>query len=141
MDQWIGLDSMKLKWPDLDGGFGSAIYDIVGKVLGLPAHKLMSAQYWEEVPVDYWSCPMEPAEFAAEAEVGVKLGFKIHKLKVHPWNMVETVGLMVQAAGDDYGIIFDPNFTFETPERSLRLAHQLERYNIQAFEDSFSYET
>jgi L-alanine-DL-glutamate epimerase-like enolase superfamily enzyme len=68
VDQWIGLDPMELKWPDLGGGFGSATYDIVGKALGLPAHKLMGAQYWEEVPVGYWSCPMEPAEFAAEAE-------------------------------------------------------------------------
>ena len=68
MDQWIGLDPMELKWPGLGGGFGSAVYDIVGKALGLPAHKLMGAQYWKEVPVGYWSCPMEPAEFAAEAE-------------------------------------------------------------------------
>lgn len=141
MGQWIGFDPMELKWPDLGGGFGSAVYDIVGKALGLPAHKLMGAQYWEEVPVGYWSCPMEPVEFAAEAEVGVKRGFKNHKLKARPWNIVETVELMTQAAGDNYGIIVDPNFTFETPEQSLRLAHQLERYNIQAFEDPFSYET
>ena len=94
MDQWIGFDPMELKWPDLGGGFGSAVYDIVGKALGLPAHKLMGAQYWEEVPVGYWSCPMEPVEFAAEAEVGVKRGFKNHKLKARPWNIVETVELM-----------------------------------------------
>ncbi|MCZ6676450.1 MAG: hypothetical protein O7E52_04290 [Candidatus Poribacteria bacterium] len=29
--------------------FGSAIFDIVGKALGLPAHKLMGAQHWDKV--------------------------------------------------------------------------------------------
>ena len=140
IEKWIGLDPMTLKWQDLGGGFGSAIFDIVGKALGIPAHKLMGAQHWEEVPVGYWSCPMEPEEFAAEAEKGVKLGFKTHKLKARPWNIVETVRLMTEAAGPDYGIIVDPNFTFETPEESIRLAHELEKYNIEAFEDPFSYE-
>ena len=139
--KWIGLDPMELKWPDSGGGFGSAVYDIVGKGLGLPAHQLIGTQYWKEVLVGYWSCLMEPAEFAAETEVGVKRGFKNHKLKARPWNIVETIELMTQAAGDNYRIIVDPNFTFETPEQSLRLAHQPERYNIQAFEDPFSYET
>ena len=140
MEKWIGLDPMTLKWQDLGGGFGSAIFDIVGKALGVPAHKLMGAQHWEKVPVGYWSCPMEPEEFAAEAEVGINLGFKTHKLKARPWNIVETVRLMTEAAGPDYGIIVDPNFTFETPEKSIRLAHKLEKYNIEAFEDPFSYE-
>ena len=54
----------------------------------------MGAQHWEKVPVGYWSCPMEPEEFAAEAAVGAKLGFKTHKLKARPWNIVETVRLM-----------------------------------------------
>ena len=139
IESWIGVDVMELTWQNLGGAFGSAVFDIVGKALGVPAHKLMGAQQWEKVPVGYWSCPMEPEEFAAEAEVGAKLGFKTHKLKARPWNIVETVRLMTEAAGEDYGIIVDPNFTFETPEQSIRLAHELEKYNIEAFEDPFSY--
>ena len=77
---------------------------------------------------------MEPVEFAAEAEKGIKLRFKTHKLKARPWNIVETVRLMTEAASPDYGIIVDPNFTFETLEESIRLAHELEKYNIEAFE-------
>ena len=68
---------------------------------------------------------MEPVEFAAEAEKGTKLRFKTHKLKARPWNIVETVRLMPEAASPDNGIIFDPNFTFETLEESIRLAHGL----------------
>ena len=122
VERGIGLTPMTLKWQDLGGGFGSATFDIVGKALGIPAHKLMGAQHWEEVPVGYWSCPMEPVEFAAEAEKGAKLG------------------LMTKTAGPDYGIIVDPNYTFETLEESIRLAHELEKYNIETFEDPFSDE-
>ena len=73
------------------------------------------------------------------AEEGAKRGFKTHKLKARPWNIVETVKLMTKAAGPDYGIIVDPNFTFGDLSTSLRLAESLEPYNIEAFEDPFQY--
>ena len=136
-EEWIGVDPMTLKLTTMGGAMGMAAIDIVGKALGVPAHKLMGSKHWDKVPVGYWSPPLEPAEFAAMAETGAKLGFKTHKLKARPWNIVETVKLMTQAAGPDYGIIVDPNGTFETLSATLRLAEALEPYNIQAFEDPF----
>ena len=100
---------------------------------------LYRTRYWDKVPVGWWSPPLEPEEFAAMAEEGARLGFKTHKLKARPWNIVKTVELMTQAAGPDYGIIVDPNFTFGDLHTSLRLAAQLEQYNVQAFEDPFQY--
>jgi len=137
---WIGLDPLALKWTSLSGAWAMAIFDLVGQALRLPAHKLMGSQHWEKVPVSYWSCPMEPEEFAAEAEVGARLGFKSHKIKARPWNVVETVKQMAAAAGPDYAITVDPNFTFESLGQTARLARQLEGYNIQAFEDPFPYQ-
>ena len=138
-EQWVGVDPLKLNLGATGGAMGMACYDIVGKALGLPAHRLMGTKHWDKVPVGYWSPPLEPREFAAMAETGAKQGYKTHKLKARPWNIVETVELMTKAAGPEYGIIVDPNFTFGDLTTSLKLAHQLEKYNIQAFEDPFQY--
>ncbi|SVC43251.1 uncharacterized protein METZ01_LOCUS296105, partial [marine metagenome] len=57
-----------------------ALLDIAGHVYGLPLHRFFGPRVRDEVPVSYWSCPMEPSETAAEAEVGAGLGFTSHKL-------------------------------------------------------------
>ena len=137
--EWIGVDPMQVNLGDKGGAMIMALYDIVGKALGVPAWKLMGSKHWDRVPVGWWSPPLEPREFAAMAEEGAKRGFKTHKLKARPWNIVETVKLMTKAAGPDYGIIVDPNFTFGDLSTSLRLAESLEPYNIEAFEDPFQY--
>ncbi len=33
IEDWIGVDVMELKWQNLGGAFGSAVFDIVGKAL------------------------------------------------------------------------------------------------------------
>lgn len=137
--EWTGVDPMQVNLGDKGGAMIMALYDIVGKALGVPAWKLMGSKHWARVPVGWWSPPLEPREFAAMAEEGAKRGFKTHKLKARPWNIVETVKLMTKAAGPDYGIIVDPNFSFGDLSTSLRLAESLEPYNIEAFEDPFQY--
>ena len=138
-EAWVGKDPLALDLPSMGGAMAMACYDIAGKAYGLPACRLMGARHWSAVPVGWWSPPLEPAEFAAMAEEGARLGYKTHKLKARPWSIVETVELMTRAAGPDYGIIVDPNFSFGDLATSLRLARQLEEYNIQAFEDPFRY--
>ena len=136
---WIGSDPLAANLGASGGAMGMALYDIVGKALGVPAWKLMGSKHWDRVPVGWWSPPLEPREFAAMAEEGANLGYKTHKLKARPWNIVETVKLMTKAAGPDFGIIVDPNFSFGDLSTSLRLAEELEPYNIEAFEDPFQY--
>lgn len=138
-EKWRGVDPLSLNLTNQGGIMAMVLFDLVGKALGVPANRLMGTRHWDRVPVGYWSPPLEPAEFAAMAEEGARLGFKTHKLKARPWNIVETVELMTRAAGPEYGIIVDPNFTFVDLHTSLRLAGQLEQYNVQAFEDPFQY--
>ena len=137
--EWVGRDPMVPNLTSMGGAMAMALFDIAGKALGVPAHRLMGTRHWDRVPVGYWSPPLEPRQVAAMAEEGVRQGYKTHKLKARPWNIVEMVRLMTEVAGPDYGIIVDPNFTFNDLATSLRLAAQLEEYNVQAFEDPFQY--
>ncbi len=138
-DRWLDADPLAQNLTSMGGAMAMALFDIAGKALGVPAYRLMGTRHWDRVPVGYWSPPLEPAQFAAMAEEGARQGYRTHKLKARPWNIVETVALMTKAAGPDYGIIVDPNFTFGDLQTSLRLAAQLEKYNVQAFEDPFQY--
>jgi L-alanine-DL-glutamate epimerase-like enolase superfamily enzyme len=116
--------------------FACALLDIAGQAYQIPVHRFFGEQVRDRVPVSYWSCPMEPEETAAEAEVGARLGFTNHKLKARPWNIVETVRLIKQAAGPDYTVGVDPNTLFERPHVAARLAQELEPFGTVAnFED------
>lgn len=137
--RWVGVDPLQVNLTSMGGAMAMALFDLAGKTLGVPAYRLMGTKHWEKVPVGYWSPPLEPEEFAAMAETGARAGYKTHKLKARPWNIVRTVELMSAAAGPDYSIIVDPNFTFGDLHTSLKLAEQLARYNIRAFEDPFQY--
>lgn len=138
-EKWVGVDPLSLNLTSMSGAMAMACFDIAGKALGVPAHRLMGTKHFDKVPVGWWSPPLEPADVAAMAEEGARLGYRTHKLKARPWNIVETAKLITEVAGPDYGIIVDPNFTFKDLRTSLKLAGELEAYNIEAFEDPFPY--
>jgi muconate cycloisomerase len=137
---WIGRDPLQVDLSQTAAPFSHALYDIIGKASGLPANRLMGSKKRDLVPVGYWSCHMDLKDTASEAERGASLGFRTHKLKARPWDIVETVELMAAAAGPDYSIIVDPNFFFETLPDSLRLAREMEGQNILCFEDPFPFD-
>jgi L-alanine-DL-glutamate epimerase-like enolase superfamily enzyme len=116
--------------------FECALLDIAGQAYGIPVHRFFGSKVRDRVPVSYWSVPMEPADTAAEAEVGARLGFTNHKLKARSRNIVETVRLMKAAAGPDYTVGVDPNTEFRSLSMASRLAAELEPYGtVSMFED------
>jgi len=137
--RWLEVDPLEVEWATVGVPFEPALFDLAGKALGLPAHKLMGPKCRDRIPVGYWSCHMEPADTGREAAQAVRRGFKHHKLKARPWDIVAQTRAIEEAAGPEYEITVDPNFAFETLEQSLRLAEELARYPIACFEDPFSW--
>jgi L-alanine-DL-glutamate epimerase-like enolase superfamily enzyme len=135
-DAFVGQDPLALDAFAETGLFECALLDIQGRAYGIPVHRFFGSKVRDRVPVSYWSCPMEPAETAAEAEAGKKLGFFNHKLKARSWNIVETVRLMKEAAGPDYTVGVDPNKQFRHLHVATRLARELEPFGtVSNFED------
>ena len=116
--------------------FTCALLDVAGQAYGIPLWRFLGEKVRDRIPVSYWSCAMQPEETAAEAAVGAGQGFTNHKLKARPWNIVETVRLMKEAAGPDYTVGVDPNTAFQRPSAAARLAGELEPIGTVAnFED------
>ena len=113
-----------------------ALLDICGQAFDIPVHRFFGEKIRDKVPVSYWSCPMEPEETRAEAEVGARQGFTNHKLKARPASIVETVRLMKEAVGAEYTVGVDPNTLFVDVSTSARLASELEPFGtVSGFED------
>ena len=132
----VGQDPLALDPFAQPDAFTCALLDIAGQAYGLPMHRFFGPKVRDKVPVSYWSCHMAPAETAAQAEVGARLGFSNHKLKARSWDIVETVRLMKEATGPEYTVGVDPNTEFRLPPVAARLAAQLEPFGtVSVFED------
>jgi L-alanine-DL-glutamate epimerase-like enolase superfamily enzyme len=112
-----------------------AFYDIAGKYLGIPAHRLLGEKVQDRAPIGYWSIDMTPGEWAAEAKRAYSLGYRLHKIKARPWfEIVEQVQAISEAVPGDFRLRVDANGSFETPARTVQVAELLRDYNIESFE-------
>ena len=139
-EKYIGKNLWDIDLASESFAFQCAFYDLAGQALGVPAHKLIGEKYRDRVELAYWSPPMPAEATAAEAERAAKMGFRVHKLKARTANIVETARLIREACGPDFQIRVDPNTEFGDLETGLRLARELQPYNIEVYEDPIRFE-
>lgn len=139
-ERYIGKNLWDIDLASESFAFQCAFYDLAGQALGVPSHKLIGEKYRDKVELAYWSPPMPAEVTAAEAERAAKMGFRVHKLKARSANIVETARLIREACGPDFQIRVDPNTEFGDLETGIRLARELEPYNIEVYEDPIRFE-
>jgi muconate cycloisomerase len=128
----------RFTWDAVYDAVEMAIYDLAGKALGVPVHKLLGGAWRDRVAVDYWCGRMSPADCARRAREAVARGFRGIKMKCALEDpMVERVQAIAEAAGPAFAITIDPNERFYRPAEALALARQLEGYHVAVFEDPF----
>ena len=70
----------------LGAGLQMALYDVVGKALGVPVHRLFNLpQIREWTPIAWWNTKMGPQDLAGEAQDALAQGYIFHKFKARPW--------------------------------------------------------
>lgn len=70
----------------LGAGLQMAIYDVVGKALGVPAHRLFNLpKVRDAVPIAWWNIDFPPEALAEEAKDAQKAGYTALKTKARPW--------------------------------------------------------
>ena len=139
-EKYIGKNLWDIDLASESFAFQCAFYDLAGQALGVPAHKLIGEKYRDSVELAYWSPPMPAEVTAAEAERAANMGFRVHKLKARRANIVEIARLTREACGPDFQIRVDPNTEFGDLETGLRLARELQPYNIEVYEDPIRFE-
>ena len=70
----------------LGAGLQMALYDVVGKALGVPAYRLFNLPKVRDwCPIAWWNTKMSPEDLAGEARDAVAGGYIFHKFKTRPW--------------------------------------------------------
>jgi L-alanine-DL-glutamate epimerase-like enolase superfamily enzyme len=134
-ERFIGQNPMAMNLFDLQSPFLHAMVDIAGKALDVPACMVLGGKYRDAVPLAFWSPYLSPEETGKHAEEGAKAGFKVHKIKARPWDVIEQVKAITAAGGADYAVRIDPNELFELPAETVRIDRALVDYNVECFED------
>ena len=122
-------------------GVDIALWDIAGKVTGLPLHQLLGGRFRETVPVYGYGMMLQRVDdlaerFAAEAASLVDGGFRAVKMKIGrgPNEDIELVRAVRDAIGADVELMVDANHCYSATE-ALRVSRALEGLDVAWFEE------
>jgi muconate cycloisomerase len=147
-DLWsFNLQSLPLEmsWfanPSVYEGCEMALYDLMGKALGVPVYRLFGGKYRDRVPVSRCTGRMAPSDAAKAAQEAVAQGYRVLKMKARADDpIVERLEAINDAVGDQLRVNVDPNERFHQPYRLFELWARMERRginNVECFESPFN---
>jgi len=127
-------------------GVDIALWDIMGKTLSLPIHKLLGGSFRNMVQAYatglYFKKVKNPiAVLAEEAQEYVQQGFHAIKMKIglSPEEDLERVRTVRKAIGDDVLLMVDANHAYNV-HTAIKLGRELEEQKIFWFEEPVSPE-
>ena len=120
----------------LGAGLQMALFDVVGKILEVPAHRLMGTKVRDWTPISWWCSHSSAENWAAEAEEAVKQGYTGLKNKPRPWDdIVAQVEAICKVVPPHFHLDLDPNGSWENAANAIPIMKKLERYeNVAMFE-------
>ena len=144
-DSWATLNSMGHKGITIGAlaAIDVALWDIVGKLAGMPLSKLFggmrdrvdtyaSSGLWLSDSIDH---------LVEEALRFVDEGFQAMKIRVgsqDPTTDIDRVRAVREAVGDNIGLYVDANQGL-TPKQAIRLGRRLEEFELVWFEEPVAY--
>ena len=101
------------------GAIDVALWDLAGKIAGVPIHRLMGS-YRESVPAYASSAVFENTEEYVDEAVRYKengwQAYKIHPPAIPEWD-IKICEAVRKAVGDDYRIMLDSTWSYDFPAR------------------------
>ena len=133
----IGQSPAELMNDDsLGAGLQMALFDVVGKILEVPVHRLLGTKVRDWTPISWWCSHSSPENWAAEAAEAVAQGYTNLKNKPRPWNdIVAQVDAVSKVVPPHFHLDLDPNGSWENAGNAIPIIKKLERYeNVAMFE-------
>ncbi len=109
-------------------GLRMALYDVLGKTLGVPVNALFSREkVRDRIPLAWWSTKLPPEVLAKEAADAYARGFRNHKVKARPWfDVFAQIDAISAATEDDYLIELDWNSMLVNTAQALPVLRELD---------------
>lgn len=120
----------------LGAGLQMALFDVVGKALGIPCYALMGRKVRDWVPISWWSIDASPEDWALEAGEAVSKGYTSFKIKQRPWrDIVAQVKAITEAVPGYFKLDSDANSTMQNAATAIPIIKRLEEFdNVAMFE-------
>ncbi len=124
-------------------GIDIALWDIAGKIAGLPIHKLIGGSHRTDVPTYGYGMMLRPEEpqdiavrFKEEAISLQEMGFSAIKMKVGVGSKkdISLVQSVRDGIGDNLCLMVDANHCYTTSE-AFHVGHALEELDVYWFEE------
>jgi L-alanine-DL-glutamate epimerase-like enolase superfamily enzyme len=122
----------------LGPGLQMALYDTVGKALGVPAYRLFNlSRVREWCPIAWWNTEMAPEALAEEAKEAVAAGYISHKFKARPWlDVYEQVEQISAVVPSYYRLDLDWNNMLLNAGNATSVLTELDKYERVAIYES-----
>jgi D-galactarolactone cycloisomerase len=128
-------------------GVDIALWDIIGKAVGQPIHKLIGGSFRNSLQAYatglYFKNMDRLNEEAVEEALGYKSqGFKAIKMKIGLGSLkkdIERVAAVRDAIGSDIALMVDANHCFNVPQ-AINIGRELEKLDVHWFEEPISPE-
>jgi len=136
IDQYLGSNPFDWMGDETSLGLGTAMYDLMGKVAGVPVHKLFGQAYRRWVPVGSWTVSTRPERMARAVREYAARGYTWLKYHLSPFeNALEQTEAMQAVAPPGFRIHYDLSMG-GTDDHLPDLLEKLSRYPIAGcFED------
>jgi len=112
-------------------GLEMAIYDVVGKALGVPVYQLLNLPKVRDwCPIAWWNTKMSPEDLASEAQEAVAAGYIFHKFKTRPWfDVYEQVEAISAVTPEHYRLDLDWNGMLMNVGTATPVMQRLDKYD------------
>ena len=130
IDKYIGTDPFDWLADDTSLPLGKAMYDLMGKHLGIPAHKLFGRKVRDWVPMGSWTVSQPPDAMADEIRHFAEMGYTWRKYHTSVYqNVLEQTAAMQEVAPPGFKIHYDLNGG-RTSDDTLSLTRELAKFPI-----------
>jgi L-alanine-DL-glutamate epimerase-like enolase superfamily enzyme len=136
---WRNLRSSRLG--DAIGPVDCALWDLLGKMAGLPAYRLLGGAR-DKVPAYASTVTLDSLEQYMElTEVCLDKGYKA--IKLHAWGRLEQDAALCHAlrqkVGDDFALMYDASSMFNVLEDAVWFGRRLEEYGYYWYEEPMDH--
>jgi len=120
----------------LGAGLQMALFDLVGKIMEVPAYELMGTKIRDWTPISWWTSHSSPEDWANEASDAVAAGYTSLKTKPRPWwDVMAQVEAVIAAVPPHFSLDMDPNGSLRNAAAAIPVLKRLEQYdNVAVFE-------
>lgn len=137
-DQVIGKSPAEIMWrDDLGAGVQMALFDAVGKALGVPAYRLIGNKVRDWCPISWWAMDMPPAAWAEQCAEAVRQGYMSAKLKARTWyDLHAALQAIFAVVPEQFILDLDFNATLDNAANAVKFLSTLEQYDQVAMFES-----